>query len=232
MRRSVRVLIAALTAALLVTGSAIADDTTEPVEESPFVEQRVYFTPAETKAGNLGAFGVGALPSWDTTEPASVATGAGGGYLGNPAAEIVFGDLTAESGPTFEGTFTGALDSLAVDLYAFVNPTDVRQGIRVDVTIDGEMVHRDGEAFDVPLRPGGQAAKQLNFAITGIADVMEYWKMDNGPDTEHTIRIAIVPFYFGDEALYVYNAAEAPSGIIFNASEENLRNRVLVQANG
>jgi hypothetical protein len=231
MRRPVRFLLALALVAALTGSAAIADEPTDPVE-SPFTEQQVYFHQADTKVGNLGALGYGTLPSWNTTAPASVTTGSGGGYLGNIASEIALGDHTAESGPTFEGAFTGPIDTLAVDLYAFANPADAKQGLRVQVLVDGEMVHEDGDAFDVPLKAGGQAAKQLNFAITGIDAVMKSYGMDTSAEREHTVRINIVPFYVGDDAVYVYDAAEAPSGIIFNATAEKLGSYVVVPANG
>ena len=249
MRRPARVLLAIAAAATLATGSALAEETssvalptaeaTETPTETPsepagpvFTEQRVYFHQAATKAGNLGAMGADSLPSWNTTAPGSVTTGAGGGYLGNIATEIALGDHTAESGPTFEGKFTGLIDSMAVDLYAFANPNDVKQGIRVQVLVDGELVHEDADPFDVAYKPGGQAARQINFAITGIHSVMELYGMNTAPDAEHTVRINVVPYYVGDDAMYVYDAAEAPSGITFNAAAEKLANYVVVLANG
>lgn len=228
MRRLTTTLLAVGLVAVLAGGSALAEDSVAPL----FTEQQVYFHQAETKAGNVGALGQGSLPSWNTTAPASVTTGAGGGYLGNIATEIALGDHTAESGPTFIGPFTGPIDTMAVDLYAFANPQDLKQGLRVDMQIDGELVHQDADAFDVPFKPGGQAARQLNFAITGIDAVMQAYGMDTSVTKEHTVRINVVPFYVGDDAVYVYDAAEAPSGILFNAAPEKLTNYVAVAANG
>lgn len=249
MRRPARLLLAVAVVATIATGSALAEEpsgSAEPTVEATetptettteptgpvFTEQRVYFHQAATKAGNLGAMDADTLPSWDTTAPGSVTTGSGAGYLGNIASEIALGDHTAESGPTFEGSFTGLIDSMAVDLYAFAAPQDTKQGIRVQVLVDGELVHEDSEAFDVNYKPGGQAARQINFAITDIHSVMELYGMNTAPDAEHTVRINVVPFYVGDDAMYVYDAAEVPSGITFNAAAEKLANYVVVPANG
>lgn len=250
MRRPARLLLIAAAVTTLAAGSALADEptsSTEPgvevpgveVTETPteptgpvFTEQRVYFHQATTKAGNLGALGADSLPSWDTTAPAAVTTGSGGGYVGNIATEIALGDHTAESGPTFEGAFTGLIDSLAVDLYGFANPASPDQGIRVQLLIDGELVHEDADAFAAPWNEGGQAVRQINFAITGIHDLMELYGMNTTPDAEHTVRLNIVPFYVGDDTLYVYDAAEAPSGITFNAAAEKLGRYVVLPANG
>ena len=243
MRRPFRLLLSAVVVASLATGTAFAQQNpgtpTDPVPTETateptgpaFTEQRVYFHQAATKAGNLGATDADTVPSWNTTAPAAVTTAAGAGYVGNSLTEIPLGDHTAESGPTFEGTFTGPIDTLAVDLYAFANPQNVDQGIRVEVRIDGEIVHQDSEAFTVPFKPGGQAARQINFAITGIHNVMTSYSMNTAPDAEHTVRINVVPFFIGDDALYVYDAAEAPSGITFNAAAEKLTNYVLQPAN-
>lgn len=233
-----RILFTLALVAAMATGTALAEEgemVEEPTEEPTgpaFVQQQVYFRQADTKLGNAGAFGVGDLPSWSTEEPASVTTGSGGGYVGNIASEIALGDHTAESGPTFEGTFNGPIDTMAVDLYAFASPADTKQGVRVQILVDGEMVHQDGEAFDVPLAPGGDAVKQLNFAVTGIHELMDLYGMNTADDAEHTVRINVVPYYVGDDALYVYDAAEAPSGINFNAQPEQLEGYVVVPANG
>lgn len=231
MRRPGRILLVAAVVATLAGGSALAEEPVEPVAPV-FTEQQVYFHQAETKVGNLGALGQGSLPSWNTTAPASVTTGSGGGYLGNIASEIALGDRTAESGPTFVGSFTGPIDTVAVDLYAFANPIDAKQGLRVQILVDGQLVHEDADPFDVPLRPGGQAARQLNFAVTGINAVMQSYGMDTSAEKEHTVRINVVPYYVGDDAVYVYDAAEAPSGILFNAAAEKMSKYVAVGANG
>ena len=245
MRRPARLLLIAAAVTTLAAGSALADEPTAASEpaleatETPtepvgavFTEQRVYFHQATTKAGNLGALGADTLPSWDTTAPGSVTAGSGGGYLGNIATEVALGDHTAESGPTFEGAFTGSIDNLAVDLYGFANPQFPDQGIRVQLLIDGELVHEDTDAFTVPWNAGGAAVRQINFAITGINDLMEMYGLNTAPDAEHTVRLNIVPFYVGDDTLYVYDAAEAPSGITFNAAAEKLSRYVVVPANG
>lgn len=231
MRRPARILLAVALTAALGGSAALAEEPVEPTAPV-FTEQQVYFHQADTKFGNAGALGYGSLPSWNTTAPASVTTGSGGGYLGNIASEIVLGDHTAESGPTFEGTFTGPVDTIAVDLYAFANPADAKQGLRVQILVDGEMVHEDGDAFDVPFKPGGQAARQLNFAVTGINGVMQAYGLDTSAEKEHTVRVNVVPFFVGDDAVYVYDAAEAPSGILFNAAAEKLSKYVVVPANG
>ena len=245
MRRPARLLLIAAAIATLAAGSALAEEPTAPYEpvveatETPteptgpvFTEQRVYFHQATTKAGNLGAMGADSLPSWNTTEPASVTAGSGGGYAGNIATEVALGDHTAESGPTFEGAFTGPIDSLAVDLYGFANPQFPDQGIRVQLLIDGELVHEDTDAVTVPWNAGGNAVRQINFAVTGIHDLMEIYGMNTAPDAEHTIRLNVVPYFVGDDTLYVYDAAEAPSGITFNAAAEKLSRYVVMPANG
>ncbi len=121
---------------------------------------------------------------------------------------------------------------MAVDLYAFANPADAKQGLRLEVRIDGEIVHVDTDPFDVPFKPGGQAARQLNFAVTGIHNVMTTYGLNTAPDAEHTIRLNVVPCYVADDAMYVYGAAEAPSAITFNPTAGKLPKYVAVPANG
>ena len=228
MSRLARFAVAALAVATFFSASAMAEEPVEPV----FVEQQVFFHQAATKLGNLAALGHDTFPSWNTTAPATVTGGNGAGYVGNMLTEIPLGDHTAESGPTFVGAFSGPINTLAVDLFAFSNPGDAAQGLRVQLTIDDIVVHQDADPFSVPLKPGGQAVRQLNFAVTGIHDVMEANGLSTAADSAHTIRINVVPFYVGDDAMYVYDAAEAPSGMVFNPAADKLKRYVSVAANG
>lgn len=82
----------------------------------------------------------------------------------------------------------------------------------------------------MPFKPGGQAARQLNFAVTGIHNVMTTYGLNTAPDAEHTVRLNVVPYYVTDDAMYVYDAAEAPSGITFNPTVDKLPKYVAVPA--
>src|SRR5687768_7842927 len=82
------------------------DEAGNPVGPA-YCTQQVWFHQGQTKAGNLGATGQTAYPSWNTTKPtASVTSGAGGGYLTNGAQWQMQGTKNEATGATFVGSFT------------------------------------------------------------------------------------------------------------------------------
>jgi hypothetical protein len=224
--------------ALGLPAIAAAEDTdcrlVDPDDETSteLCRSAVWFQPAETPVGNLGAFGVTSLPTWSDEEPAaSVTAGAGGGYFGSPVADIAF-DASPEAGVTFEGTHTGPIDNAVVTLHAFV-PADnatssTRHGFRTTLTVDGEPIIFAGEAVDGTLTPAGDAVFELRFALTDLLrDITDF--VGTGPDAEHTIELNVTPFYFGDEAVYVYGTTEVPGGIVFNATDEELDGLLVIR---
>jgi hypothetical protein len=202
---------------------AEADGDTD--EEPVLCESQVFFKPADTKVGNLAGQGLDGTPTWDDQAPTdSVATGAGGGYATFRAGELfdVPGDPTYK--PTFQGTFTGPLDTLAVDLYLF-SPVYQRTGtefpLLVSVKIDGKIIaFHDSEEIDTPIQPGGDAAALIRFALTDLYEVMERRGLDLSHDAEHTMEISATARYFGDgNSVFVYDTTEVPSGMTFNATD-------------
>lgn len=235
-------LIAALTAALLlaalgVTGAgaqaldedgcfefraATSDEADDAVE---LCQSEVFFKPASTKAGNLAGPGVDDIPSWDGDAPGtSVTAGGGGGYATLRAGELLDAPRDPLYKPTFEGSFTGPLDTLAVDLYLFspvYQATGTEFPLLVIVEIDGKTItFIDDEEVDVAIGPGGDAAGLIRFAITDVYELMERRKLDLDPDAEHTMEISVTARYFGDgNSVFVYDTTEVPSGMTFNATD-------------
>jgi hypothetical protein len=210
----------------------ILDVDGEPTEQVLCTSQH-WFTANDGKVGNVeglsqteGESTLG-FPSWDDTEPASVTTGSGGGYHGNPILDIAY-EQDPASGVTFEGELVGNIDALAFDIYLFMpagRPARTTHGFRAKVEVDGRTAILHGEAVEAPLESGGNAVQRIRFATTDLLSVRQI-PQDN--DKVRQVHINVTPFFFGHEAVYVYDAAEAPSSMIVNPTAEQLADFTLV----
>jgi hypothetical protein len=88
--------------------------------------------------------------------------------------------------------------------------------VRVQLVIDGEVIYQDAEAIAVNSVPAGDALIQVQFAFTNIHKAMESYRLATGDAAEHTVELRVLTFYFGSETIFFYDAAEAPSGMVFN----------------
>lgn len=218
---------------LLLTAPAGAQEPDPCVDpetgELVLTEEQVYIHVADTKVGNLAGADIGSFPSWDENAPQqSVSQGAGGGYLA-PFAHYLLGQDEDLLGLTVEGTQTGCLDTMLVELYAFL-PTN-RTGTAGDLQerpfrgifnldVDGERVvfGVDHEAETVP-NPGGSVTYRIRLAITGLHEALSFTSVE--PDGEHVIRLNVNPRFLNtNNAIFVYDTTEVPSGILFNGTPD------------
>lgn len=209
----------------LIRGADTTDDASDDVE---VCRQEVWFHQADTKAANLAGQGLDSLPSWDTHPPTtSVAGGAGAGYLGSSLYQVS-GENDPTYHPAFEGTYEGPIDTALIDLYLFPpnrmveQATDQADIIRVDaiLSVDGKMIGNYGE-LHVPLEDGGNAVQRIRFAWQDLYRQLEVHNIDGAG--EHTVRLEVVGTGIGtDAALWVFDTSEVPSGIIFNATAEEV----------
>jgi len=231
--KPIRLIPALLALLMLLGGSALAAPgdcrlirgaaTPEPDDDVEVCRQDVWFHQADTKLGNLGATEESDFPSWDTTKPAtSVSGGAGGGYIGHWVGDFAVEEYLAETTATFEGTFTGNLDNAAVTLYLFApgyNAQDLPSyHLRTQLVVDGTQQYTsDFENGDlVNLSSGGTGVLRVDFAFVGLFDLLGVSPGD------HQIRLSVTPYFPGDEAMYVYDTSEVPSGIVFNLEPAGL----------
>jgi hypothetical protein len=230
MRRAHQLLLVPLAVVALLAGpvSAETDGCTDPeTGEMVLSEEAAWIHQAETKAGNLAGFGVTSFPTWDAEEPTtSVQGGAGGGYLANFAA-FVDPTLAEQTGLTVEGTFSGCLDTMLLDLYAFLptNRTGTSGNLEeadftglFSLTVDGEAILPPFE-IDTNTVPNeaGSATYLIRVAITELHATMVDFGID--PTAEHTIRLNVASRYANtDNALFVYDTTEVPAGIVFNGA--------------
>jgi hypothetical protein len=184
-----------------------------------FCTQQVWFHRAETPVGNLAGFGAGSNPTFDTTAPAaSVAGGAGGGYAANGTPRQLNGESNTQVAPRFEGTFTGNLDNLAVTLFLFAPAKQMGSTFSTsgDLVVDGVEVGRFDQV-EVPLTAGGQAARKIDFVLTGVSQAMADLGVATGPDVEHKVELFVSPYPLATTtAAFVYDTTEVPSGMTFN----------------
>lgn len=216
-----------LPAALMATAfapAAVGDCTTidDPRSTDPLVtielcESQAWFTSANpAKADNLASVGATDFPTWDDSEPASVTTGSGAGFLGQYQTSLLTGaDQT--SGVTYVGTVDGALDAVAVDQYIFTAAQEINgtYGIVLTVEANGRTVYTSDfvEGDFAPIEAGGDAVKVFRFAVTDL--LIEAGAYEGTQD----LTISITPYFAGDEGIFVYDAAEAPSNITFNPTD-------------
>lgn len=209
----------------LVRGADTTEDATDDVE---VCRGQVWFHQATTKIANLAGQGQDSLPSWDTNPPqTSVTGGAGAGYLGSSLYQST-GEPDPTYHPVFEGTYTGPIDTLLVDFYLFPpnrmveNATGQTDFFRVDANliVDGNLFATYGQ-LHVPLEDGGNAVKRIRFAWQDLYRAFEQQRIAGAG--EHTVRLEIVGTGIGtDGAIWVFDTTEVPSGIIFNATQDEV----------
>ncbi|MFP5309653.1 MAG: hypothetical protein ACLGIR_08750 [Actinomycetes bacterium] len=166
------------------------------------------------KADNLAVTGAVDFPTWVREAPAqSVAAGAGNGYVGQWETSLLEGNPDATNGVRYEGTFDGALESIAVDQYLFAASASAfaEYGVIAVLEIDGMEVYRTDfvEGDLVPSVSGGSAVQIAKMAFTGLLP----FTVDGG---EHDIAITVTPYFIGDDSVYVWGTTEAPTSITFN----------------
>ena len=195
-------------------------DTADTADDVQVCQQDTWVHRATHPVGNVGE--VSGFPSWDTTKPtASYQAGAGGGALGSSVTDIpLSGD--AHHGAHWEGSFTGPIDNMAVSVY-FIMPSGTlgSHGLTPYLEIDGEAIWPGGGQVDTLVTPVSDGVAVAQFAFVDMYAAMAAVGLDTAPDAEHDITLTMSPFYFGDDGAYVWDAAEVPSGIVFNTDKLN-----------
>jgi hypothetical protein len=92
-------------------------------------------------------------------------------------------------------------------------------GFRMEILSGRTPVVSHGEAQLVALEPAGNAVFRARFAVTGLYDVAGL-RADN--DAVRDLRVNVTPFFFGHEAVYVYDSTEVPATMLVNPSAEAL----------
>lgn len=227
MRRLFRhVLIAAVLAVIPFSG-ALGEEPVPPV----FNEKSTWFHGTSSRVTNLDAR-TGTVPTWDETKPtASAPFGAGSVYAANQFSWIASAGSDAADGFSVKGKFTGDIENWAVTLYGYL-PTNkgLPCGISLayDLKIDGvPILDQDTTAPSEPsttVEAVNGDLVMVRFALTNIYQAMTDSGVSTGPEAEHTVELTALNFYLCNEAVWVYDSAEAPAGGIFNLDAKRLRN--------
>lgn len=214
-------------------GDALPPCTDAETEEPAFPDaEEAWIHQAETKVGNLAALGAGSFPSWDGTAPTgSVQGGAGGGYLTN-SANFVANEPEAQDvvGLVMEGESAGCLDTLLIDLYAFLptNRTGTSGSLAESPFIGIVTIEADGKPllfgieveFKTTLNAAGTQSYRLRAAVNNLHARIVKAGID--PEGVRTLRITVEPrFVNTNNALFVYDTVEVPAGLIFNGEADD-----------
>lgn len=198
-----------------------ANTPIDPTDDVSVCRQDVWFHQSDSKVGNLAD----GFATFNTTKPtASFTTGAGAGFVANEFTQYAFNQDDPTHTAWFEGTYTGNIDNLAAEVYLFTPAAAgvTQYGFLTTLNVDGNMLYQSdfvaGDAAN--LSSGGQAASKFQFAFTNVYEVLEANGM-NG-DGPHSVQLGISPYFIGDDSVYVYDAAEVPSGMIFNLEKSGL----------
>lgn len=122
---------------------------------------------------------------------------------------------------TFEGVYTGVLDRLDVDLHILVDSftrLGNEQTLDIEVEVNGAPL---GVFAETPIMPVPEEASQagsvrLDFAVTGLAEVLDRYNLPNTADTAHQVRLKVGAFYLDQVTVYAFDTTEVPGGIGFN----------------
>ena len=192
--------------------------TPDPADDVSVCRSDVWIHQGSQRIGNPAGAGQGTFPSWNGTQPTGeFGAGAGGATVTHWGPSVT----DANHAPTTfisEGTVTGNIDNLAATLYlsAPIGETvygDLYPHIRLSV--DGQVVYEGGDdiGYLLPLSSSGTGVASIRFALTGLYDVIG---QENDPAKEHTVRLLIRGWTQGDEAVFLYDAGDVPSGFVFN----------------
>lgn len=221
MRRTAAVL---LTAVLASSGLAFADHDGEYVPD--FVRQDAFFRASTTPLGNADAAVLGEYVTWNEDVPTSPVSAV---YAMNNLSGVspTTDDHRPEDFFTAAGTFTGDLDELAFDLYAY---NYAQSADLCDLSLSFELVV-DGVTLLSQDATGSQGIRTeriddttvvAKFTLTNIFATMEeaehYSDIEAhaGPEATREVTVNIQNFYICNELAVAYDGVDHPSTIRAN----------------
>jgi hypothetical protein len=221
LRRLVLVLAVLLVAVPVAAEEPVAEEPVAPV----FLRSEAWFHGTSTPVTNIDA-GNGEVPTWDGTKPTGPA---GSAYAGN---QLSFATSGVDHQPgdhfTVSGPVTGELDTMAVTLYALLpgQPAlpcgmDLAFDLRID---DEEILYQPqlGASTGMTVEQVSGPLYKVKFVFTRLHEAMTTYGIPTGPEVEHTVFLNAMNFYVCQEAVWLFDGAEVPSGAIFNAAPEEL----------
>ncbi len=190
-----------------------ADTLDDPADDVQVCRQDVWLHKGDHQVANLGS----TLPSWNTTKPTG-ATASAGVYFPFRLMDIVEPN-NPDYRPTFKGTFTGTLDTLAATIYVKLPVYEAATGnwpLLTRLLIDGETVFELSPFANVTMQTEGNF-RRIRFAFTNLYEAMKSVGLDLSSTKEHTIELSVIQRFWGDgHSVVFYDASDVPSGMIFN----------------
>jgi hypothetical protein len=136
---------------------------------------------------------------------------------------------TPATQPNFEGTFTGALDTLRVDAFISIpiyENTGTPYPLTTRITIDGtDLVIEDpadaASVKDAPLSGTSETGvSKMSFAVKNLYAAMDSVGLDTSETATHAIHIQFSSWYWGDsQGVVWFDSATRPSGVHFNPNK-------------
>lgn len=200
-----------------IRGTETPEDHTDDVS---VCRQDVFVHKGSAQLGNLAGQGQSTSPSWNTTAPTGPIQNAGV-YVSSSEVDIFVAEGDPTNRATFNGGFTGTLDTLAIKMHlrdAFNETNGNSFGAEIFLAIDGEVVHDnyDTAAIELPIKSVGNY-RRVDFAFTNLYEAMKNLGLDLSPTKAHTIQLGLVGWFFpASETVFLYDSVDVPSGMVFN----------------
>ncbi len=218
MRRALPVLLAA---ALLVAAHPSEGPGYHHADEERdvfFTQQEAWLTATTARVGNVDHENT-EWAGWSSEAPTDPA---GGGTVATAVSGFreIFEDEGQDKGQmTAEGTFTGWLDSITMELHfaaPFQELCDLN--VAVDLDVDGiPVLDMDGTGgpVEVYAEPNGETYI-AKLKITNVFALLDGYGYAGAVDTEHTVHVSVQQFPLCNEAVWLYGSSSTPSAITFN----------------
>ena len=207
-----------LVVALSATGASAYYDEDLEID---FVESEAWFTPATTGLGNAD-HALGEYLGWSPEAPTAAQSGITVATAHAGLLDIVVDGQRENGSFTAQGTFTGYVDTIALDLY-YDSPTDNLCGmaLAINLDIDGtEVLAMDTLAFVTVASESAGDYYVAKVALTEIHAALTALGAAGAADTEHTVQIVATQYPLCQEALWLYGSTTAPSQLRFNLAPD------------
>lgn len=183
--------------------------TEDPEDEVVLCEQQLFVRAGDTPVSN-------ATSAVFSTQAPSAAPVGGAGLGGSIT------DIAAQGDPAHglevNGTFTGAVDSITIEVHVLMpNGALGSHGATPTIELDGFNV--GGGEVSAAVEPGALPGTAV--ATFQVDDLLTLWDAlgyDYDHTVEHSIRLNLSPFFFGDDGAYLYDGTDVPSNVVLNAA--------------
>lgn len=189
-----------------------------PSHAFTYAPSPVWFHAVTTPIGTID-HQLGTDITWSDQAPAG--TGAvtlGNNYSAFTGIADVPGGERREQTFVAEGSIASELDTLAVDLY-FTGPAApvCGMGLAWQILVDDvEILYTDqaSPSADLKTESVGRGVYRVRFLLSHIAEAMELYGV--APAATHEVSLNFANFYACQEAIWLYDTASYPSGMIVN----------------